>query len=397
MRIGMVLPNVPYPPDIRVDKEAYVLAGAGHEVFLLCRARTSEAGEETLGDVRVRRHSVHPGSPLRRKADSFISLVTLDSPSWRSGMIDFIRQNGLDALHLHDLPFSTTALSAARECGIPCVIDLHENYPAALRLWKRRLIDRIMFSPRRAERLEREVIGEADRVVVVVDEAKERLAGLGCDPGKVTVFGNSEPLSLLDSATPLPPYRGTLHLVYVGGVAAHRGLDTAVEAMPRVVEGLPGSTLTIVGDGPSLESLHVLAKRLGVERSVSLLGRLPFDEAMQHIRASNVALIPHHRSPHTDATIPHKLFQYMALGRPVIVSDCAPLRRIVENTGAGLVFTAGDASSLAARAIQLADQDALETAGAAGQEAVANRWNLETEGQALVKLYDSLRDSDAGM
>jgi len=390
MRIGMVLPNVPYPPDIRVDKEAYVLARAGHEVYLLCRARASEAGDEVLGDVHVRRHRVHPGSPLRRKADSFVSLVTLDSPSWRSGMIDFITQNSLDALHLHDLPFSTTALSAARECGIPCVIDLHENYPAALRLWKRRLIDRIMFSPRRAERLEREAIGEADRVVVVVDEAKERLAGLGCDPDKITVLGNSEPLSLLDSATPLPPYRGQLHLVYVGGVAAHRGLDTAVEAMPRILETLPGSTLTIVGDGPSLDGLRVLAGRLGAERAVSLLGRLPFDEAMEHIRTANVALIPHHRSPHTDATVPHKLFQYMALGRPVIVSDCAPLERIVTQTGAGLVFSAGDASSLAARAIQLADQDALEKAGAAGQAAVADRWNLEAEGRALMALYESL-------
>jgi glycosyltransferase involved in cell wall biosynthesis len=373
-----------------VDKEANVLARAGHEVYLLCRARASEAAEETLGDVRVRRHTVHPDSALKRKADSFVSLITLDSPSWRRAMKRFIEQNGLDALHLHDLPFSATALLAARECGIPCVIDLHENYPAALRLWKRRLIDRIMFSPGRAEHLEREAIGEADRVVVVVDEARERLAGLGCNPDKVTVFGNSEPLSLLDSAPPPPPYRGALHLVYVGGVAAHRGLDTAVEAMPRIVEELPGSTLTIVGDGPSLEGLRVLARRLGVEQSVSLLGRLPFDEAMEHIRAANVALIPHHRSPHTDATVPHKLFQYMALGRPVIVSDCAPLERIVTQTGAGLVFSAGDASSLAARAFQLADQDAIEAAGAAGQTAVANRWNLETEGRALTALYESI-------
>lgn len=397
MRIGMVLPNVPYPPDIRVDKEALVLAGAGHEVFLLCRMRGAEAMEETLGHVRVRRHAVYPSSPLRRKLDSLVSLVTLDSPSWTSAMVRFIRQNRIEALHLHDLPFCTSAIKAARACNVPCVIDLHENYPAALRLWKRRLIDRVMFTPRRAERLERWAVEDADRVVVVVDEARQRLVDLGGAANKITVFGNSEPLSLLDSATPLATFDGSLHLVYVGGVAAHRGLDTAVKAMPAVLEALPGSTLTIVGDGPSLEGLERLARQLGVASHVRLLGRLPFDEAMEHIRASHVALIPHHRSPHTDATVPHKLFQYMSLGRPVVVSDCAPLARIVSETGAGLVFAAGNPSSLAERVGLMANASVLSEMGAAGQSAVRSPWNLETEGQALVKLYDSFRDADTGV
>jgi len=394
MRIGMVLPNIPYPLDIRVEKEACVLTRAGHEVFLLCKGTPSQASADTVGLVRVIRHVVHPDSIVRRKVDSLTYLATMDSPSWKNAVVRFVRENDIDALHLHDLPFSRSVLIAARTCHVPFVIDLHENYPAALRLWERRLIDRVFFSPARAERLESRVVDAADRVIVVVDEARERLITADHDADKMVVFGNSEPLDLLASATPLDDFDGAAHIVYVGGVAAHRGLDTAVAAMPAILESLPDSTMTIVGDGSAFDQLASQVRQLNLNGKVRLTGRLTFAEAMEHVRAANVAMIPHLRSPHTDATVPHKLFQYMALGRAVIVSDCAPLARIVRTTGAGTVFPSGDSASMAARVISMADASTLAQMGAAGQRAVAGTWNLEVEGRALIKLYDSLQPTD---
>ncbi|MDZ4178472.1 MAG: glycosyltransferase, partial [Coriobacteriia bacterium] len=175
MRIGMALPNLPYPPDIRVDKEVEVLLAAGHEVVLLCRGDGILPAEEHVGGFTVVRHQTYPDSPVLRKLDSAIFLATMNSPSWRDAMISLVHRHKVQALHLHDLPYVPSLLTAARATGVPAVLDLHENYPAALAQWNRLRSSRIFFAPARAARLERRVLRLADRVIVGVDEAKERL------------------------------------------------------------------------------------------------------------------------------------------------------------------------------------------------------------------------------
>ncbi len=396
MRIGMLLPNHPYPPDIRIEKEAEVLAAHGHEVLLLCRGDASTPTVERIGPLTAVRHRVHPESRTRRRLDSAIFHATMDSPSWRRAMISLVTDHGAQALHLHDLPYAPSLLKAARVTGVPALLDLHENYPAALAQWNRSLVQRLTFSPERAARLERRAISDADRVIVVVDEARTRLTSLGVDPGKVTVFGNTEPLRLVPSELDPPDFSQGLRMTYVGGIAPHRGLDTVIDAMPRILESDPRAGLTIVGSGESLDSLKERAARMDVGDAVRFTGRLPKDEAMEYVRAANVALVPHRRSPHTDSTIPHKVFQYMALGRPVVVSDCAPLARIVREADAGVVFASGDPADFAAKVLELASGQTGARLASAGRQAVLDRWNLEAEASRLSDLYDELSASVSG-
>lgn len=389
MRIGMLLANHNFPPDIRVDKEADALAMGGHESYVLCSRDKGQDAEEKVGSVTAIRHRVHPGHAWKRRFDSLTFLLTLDSPSWRRAVESMVREKGMGAVHVHDLPYIRSAVKAGRATGVPVVLDLHENYPAALRLWKRRWIDRFFFPASRAERLEKWAVRSADRIIVVVDEARDRLIGLGADPDRVVVFGNAEPTALAGDA-PLPLVNGELHLVYVGGVAQHRGLHVAVAAMPTILAARPDAKLTIVGDGNTLVQLKAQAEALGLGDSVSFPGWLSKDEAMSYVEQATIALVPHDRSPHTDATVPHKLFQYMALARPVLVSDCAPLARIVRETNCGDVFVSGDAADLAEKALALADYDRAHACGLSGRDAVLAKYNLEMESEVLVSLYNEL-------
>lgn len=394
MRIGMVLANHKFPPDIRVEKEAMALARAGHEVFLLCRKERGQERIERVGDITVVRHTVAPGNSLLRRLDSATYLLTLDSPSWRKAMVDMVREHKLDALHMHDLPYARSGVRAARAAGVPFVLDLHENHPAAFKFWKRRAIERMLFSSQRAQRLEDEAVCDSDAVVVVVDEARDRLVERGAAANEIVVFGNVEPVELAgDSALPLP--EGPLHMVYVGGLNYHRGLDIAIDAMPAILAQQADARLTIVGAGDVLDDLKSQVSEMSLGDSVTFTGWIPKAEAMEYVRAANLALVPHRRSGHTDATVPHKLFQYMALGRPVLVSDCLPLKRIVSQAGAGGVFASGDAEDFARQALALADQKVALLAGAAGRRAVLERWNLEAESPELLGLYDRLSTARA--
>ncbi len=385
----MILANQKYPPDIRVDKEALALTRAGHEILLLCRREPGQPAVETVDNITVVRHEVHPGRPMARRLDSAQYLLTLDSPSWRQAMVDLVRTHGAESLHMHDLPFARCGLRAAREAGVPFVLDLHENHPAAFEFWKRRPIEKLLFSAERAQRLEDASVAAADAVVVVVDEAKARLVARTGDPERIAVFGNTEPLELAGAdAPPLPS--GPLKMVYVGGLNFHRGLDVAVRAMPEILKAVPGAKLTIVGNGDVLEDLKAQASKLGLGDSVTFTGWIPKDEAMNYVLEANLALVPHYRSGHTDATVPHKLFQYMSLARPVLVSDCAPLERIVRESDAGAVFSSGDSHDFALKAIELSDSQIAEAKGAAGRSAVLKRWNLEADSPNLLALYDRL-------
>ena len=71
------------------------------------------------------------------------------------------------------------------------------------------------------------------------------------------------------------------------------------------------------------------------------------DKFFSYMAFADVNLIPHNRNGHTDNTIPHKLYQGMMVGKPVLVSDAPPLKRVVEKLNSGLVFEGGNSKDFA--------------------------------------------------
>jgi glycosyltransferase involved in cell wall biosynthesis len=83
----------------------------------------------------------------------------------------------------------------------------------------------------------------------------------------------------------------------------------------------------------------------------------------------------------------------MLMGKPVVVSSCKPLRRIVEETGSGLVFEAGNSDALARAVIQLKDESLRRRLSEAGRRAVLEKYNWERTSKELVKMYEQLGQS----
>ncbi|MDD3643037.1 MAG: glycosyltransferase family 4 protein [Candidatus Krumholzibacteria bacterium] len=404
MRIGMVLQAGIPPNDIRVEKEAKTLLAAGHEVHLLLEGEPGRPREEVWEGIRLVR-GVRM-SRLREIAHRYTFNFTFRDPLWSGALERFVEERGIEALHVHDLPLAAETLRAGRRAGIPVVADLHENFPAGLQVWYSSRLQRMtIYNEGRWTRYEREALREVDAVIAVIDESKERLAGIGISREKIFVVPNTESRHWEQAPvdpTVLERYRGGFTLSYVGKFSAHRGLDVIVRAMPRLKREIPGVKLLLVGDRnrPYLEYLRRLVETTGVGDAVELTGWQPFGRIWSYIEASDVCIVPHQRNPHTDTTIPHKIFQYMLLGKPVIVSDCPPLERVIGDAGAGLVFRHDDPDDFAARVIELRADPALRgRIAAAGREAFLDRWNWEATSGPLVRLYEDLaagRRPDAG-
>ena len=185
---------------------------------------------------------------------------------------------------------------------------------------------------------------------------------------------------------------------YIGAFGLHRGLDTAIKAMPLLLEKVPNARLLLIGVNKRMQKLaqklQKLAEEIGVSDRVAFFEWQDFRKIPSWIEASDVGLIPHRSNPHTNATIPNKLFQYICLGKPVVVSDCPPLKRIVESSRSGLVFEAGNPVALGAALSKLADEELRKELGANGREAVRQIYNWQKDARKLIHLYQELDTSE---
>ncbi|MBP7669323.1 MAG: glycosyltransferase family 4 protein [Candidatus Eisenbacteria bacterium] len=393
MRIGMVL-DERFPPDPRVANEARSLIAAGHEVALFCLKLGEEPEREKREGIEIVRQRI--ARAFWKKARALILSVPAYRLWMRPRLARFVAGERIQALHIHDLPLVGEGLRAAHRAGIPLVADLHENYPAAVRVyeWSRRWPARWLVRPAMWEAYERRVIPMADRVIVVVDEARDRLVANGIAHERITVVENTVNV---DEFMGFPRDRELIDRLaahftvsYTGVFDHHRGLDTALEALALLRDEMPEARLALVGRGRIEAALAERARELGIADRVLFEGWQPFSRFPSYMEGSAVCLIPHRKNAHTDATIPHKLFHAMLLERPVVVSDCAPLERIVRETGAGVVFPSGDAGALAERLLALRDRETRERYAAAGQRAVLERYRWDFTAKGLLALYAAL-------
>lgn len=391
----MVLANKDFPPDIRVEKEARALRDAGYSIFILCASKGQLPLEDDWEGCKVIRMPPIPG--IFRKINWLFRSTTFHDLQLGRNLPAVIQKNSIELLHVHDLLMLGTALSGAKKWQLPVIADLHENYPAALRYYSTGrsiadLIKWVLYKPSRWQAYEKRSALIADHILVVVDEAKKRLISEGIPGDKVTVIENTEDIDYflsipLDNEL-IEHYKGDFVLSYIGGFGGrHRGLDTVIEAMPQILEHVPNARLLLVGDGTIKPVLQQMVAKRSLENKVSFISWQPFEKVPSYITLSDVCLVPHHSNPHTEATSPHKLFQYMLLRKPVVVSSCKPLKRVVEETGSGLVFQAGDANSLAQTIIQLQDPLLRHSLGEAGRQAVIDKYNWRNTSQKLIQVY----------
>ncbi|MGC8785787.1 MAG: glycosyltransferase, partial [Armatimonadota bacterium] len=108
------------------------------------------------------------------------------------------------------------------------------------------------------------------------------------------------------------------------------------------------------------------------------------------IRLACVGIVPHFVNALTQYTMPNKLYDYMAFRKPVLVSDCRPMKRVVESHRCGLVFRSQDADDLVEKVLMLRDPDLRARMGANGRRAVEERYNWDVDGRRLVEVVEQL-------
>ena len=394
MRIGMILDNI-FPPDERVKKEALTLIKDGHEVFLYCLNYHKQKNTETIEGIKVRRY---PGNRVLYK----LSALAYTFPFYHflliPGMRNFIRTNAIEVVHMHDMVGAVPAINLAHEFKIPFVLDLHEDRPEIMRSYKHvtSWSGRMMININYWKKMYYGLSKRATKIVVVTEYARKDIVEVTGRPiDDVIVVPNTTDLEVF---TRYPIHseiqnrmKRTFNLLYVGDTSIRRGIDTVLYAIAELKEQIPQIRFWVVGQSSADQKLRRLCQRLNIEQYVYFESWQDVSLFPSYISGAHICLSPLKRNKHHDTTFANKVFQYMAMNKPVLVSDCIAQKVLVTNEICGWVFESENVDDLQKKIETIFNSpEEAHQRGKNGGRAVQHYWNWTVTSKSLCKLYQSL-------
>ena len=299
-----------------------------------------------------------------------------------------------DVHHGHDVEGLAAAVAAAKRTGALVVYDSHELYPESARHARQGTLARFWLRS-----LERRLARQAV-ALVTVNKSLEEILRKSLGFTRSVVVHNAPPRwmppdpapDLLRERLGLPP---EAHIaLYHGGFSAHRGLEELAEAI--LEPGLEAVHAVFLGYGKQRAMLDQMASDPQFGGRLHVLDAVPPTELLPWVASADVAVMCLQPSTlnHVLST-PNKLFEALAAGVPVVVSDFKEMREIVLGNPEGPLGTVCRPTEVAdiARAIrQVVELPATEAAALRSRclRAAHERWNWETESARLVALYEEL-------
>ncbi len=282
-----------------------------------------------------------------------------------------LQDRGVVHLHNHIAKASgTVAMLASALSGIPHSFTLHGPD--------------IFFAPEHW-RLD-EKIARAGFVACISDFARSQ-AMLFSDPAhwhRLHVVHCGVDPARYPAAAPGPGTR----LLFVGRLAAVKGVPVLLRALAAARAGAPRLTLTLVGDGPERAATEALVRQLGLQTAVRFAGYRSQSQVAQALAEADILVLPSFAEG-----VPVVLMEAMAAGLPVIASRVGGVAELVTDGVDGLLLPPGCEDSLASAIARLAvDPDTRARMGAAGRTRVARDFDAAQEAARLLTLLRATPD-----
>jgi glycosyltransferase involved in cell wall biosynthesis len=394
MKIAMIL-DEEYPYDPRVQNEALSLLENGCSVHLLCFDYKGLPASEIIHGMKVTRIKT---TKLHRKFSALAYTLPVYKWMLRGKIRKFLLEGNFDAVHVHDMAIGNIVLKASKNLFLSRILDLHENRPEIMKYYEhvKSFPGKILIYPSVWKRWEKRLVRRYDKVVVVTPEARQAICSAYKIPeGKIIVFPNTVSPSFYAeydvNENIIERFSKDYVLLYIGNTGARRGLETAVKALKRLRKPIPNCKLVILGKSTNDANLKKLAAGLQVEERISFEGFLPMELFHSYILASDVCISPLTRNLHHDTTLANKIFQYMSMGVPVLVSDSTAQKNIVQIAEAGLIHKAEDADDFASQILKFYhDPDFAKQCGNNGVSFIKNHFNQDITCKELISYYNNL-------
>ena len=284
------------------------------------------------------------------------------------------------------------SMTVSRLSGIPFVVEINGIIEEEAAMAGRAMPDTPIQHAK--SRIRRRMFGRAAAVITVTEGLRDVIVQrFGVAPERVFVAENGvdsrlfRPIDPAQSRSTWGLSSGPL-VCFVGNLVAWQGVDVLIEAMAA----LPTQVhLMIVGDGPSKRVLLQRTEELALGNRVRFVGTIPHEKVPSCISASNVCAAPFSSERNARSGVSAlKVVEYLACGRPVVVSDVPGAREIVDAYGCGLVVPPGDSSALASALAQAIDDPTLGIGALRASEFVRKELSWDHTATIVLRVLDTV-------
>ncbi len=176
-----------------------------------------------------------------------------------------------------------------------------------------------------AKSLERKTLKQSDKVLVINERLRTIVIKMGVDPKRTSVLGAGVNLSHFrqNNSSKIRTEHGLekndIVLFFMGWLYNFSGLrEVALELVKAKDSHLK---LLIVGEGDAFNELQGIKEKYDLQKRIILTGKKPYQEIPSFIAASDICLLPAYNNEVMRHIVPIKLYEYMAMGKPVICTE----------------------------------------------------------------------------
>jgi glycosyltransferase involved in cell wall biosynthesis len=290
-----------------------------------------------------------------------------------------------------------TGVALSKHLGVPLVVEYNGSETWMHAHWDRPLKHEVL-----SGEIEQLNLATADLVVVVSEAMRAELVARGIAPEAVLTNPNGVDPDMYSPRVDGSDVRrrfgldGKVVVGFIGTFGPWHGAEVLATAFARLVERRPDLAssvrLLMIGDGPTMPETRRRIRDGGVEPLTVFAGRTAQADGPAHLAACDVLVSPH--VPNPDGTpffgSPTKLFEYMAMGKPIVASDLDQIGEVLDHGETAWLVQPGDPDDLAAGiAILIDDPERAARLGRAARERAVSRhtWRAHTE-----RIVEALRE-----
>lgn len=334
MKILMILGGE-FPPDNRVEKEIESLVKSGFTVDIACYTKKGLNEKEELNGYTIYRK---PISKLMYKLSALILILPYYFLFWKKFVNQLYKQTKYDAIHVHDLPLAKIGYYFKKKYGCKLVCDQHEYYSN----W---IVHTGLYNQGAGKiinwlsdwtKYERTYLHKADLVITIEEPLRQcYLKDVGLPGEKVILVPNTPTLDVFNlnnvNEKIHEKYKNDFMIFYAGGIDQLRGLDMVIEGLTLVKDKVPSVKFVIAGKQASGFNIEQIAQKYNASQWVEFIGWIDHNEIPAYIAASKVGVFtPPGNRDEIHNTIATKIYQYMAMETPIIVSNVKLMKEFVE-------------------------------------------------------------------